>query len=154
MSIIMTVSALACAISLVPASFFTSPITPETADSCLSCAVSEVYNEEMDFDGNGILDVMDAVKIYKAYTLTLNNSYEYTFGEKDVIAIIEKSVDSDMYSNYFYYEIDFVDGCPCRKYEVTTTSNIEIHVYCELNDDVYQFTVMVDPTNQLVSVLD
>lgn len=154
MSITSAVVALACAVSLVPAPTFGSWVSPETADTCLSYVVSGDYYEYMDFDGNGVLDVLDAVQIYKAYTLNLENSVPYTFGESDVLDVVTENLNPSEYSDYFYYEIDFVDGCPCREYEITTDSNITVHVYCEVNDSIFQFTAMVEPAKQLVSVLD
>lgn len=151
----MMISAILTAMTaLIPAPNFYSWYSPETATACMEYAVQGVYAPHLDFDGDGILSTMDAVKIYKRYNMNLENGGSYVFDESGVMRIVEENVPAEKYNEYFYYEIDFIDGTPCRKYAYTATQITTAHVYCELNGSSFDFTVSIDPFKELVSVTD
>ena len=137
-----------------PAPCFYSWFSPETANACMEYAVNGEYAPHLDYNSDGVLSAVDAVAIYKRYALNCENGNAYTFTDVDVMAVVEENVNPAMYSDYFYYEIDFVDGVPCRCYDFTAETVTEVHVYCELNDTIFQFTASIDPYRERVSVID
>ena len=140
--------------ALTPAPAFTSQISPETAAACIECAATNTYVSDLDFDGDGIITTLDAIKIYKQYCMNLENKSAYVFDESDVLQVVEENIPAEKYSEYFYYEIDFIDDEPCREYSYCATEITTAHVYCELNDSAFTFTVSIDPFKGQVSVID
>jgi len=117
-----------------------SPVYTNVSET-LNAVVSGVYSSEMDVNDDGKLSIIDSVIQLKEYY----NNYTFTFGESDVMGIISNTFDYDNYSEYFYYEIDFVNNVSCRKYELIVSKETTAHIYCELNDSVYQFDVLINP---------
>ena len=150
----MLLSAICALSALVPAENFFSWYSPETASACMEYAVKGEYAANLDFDGDGQLSTIDAVAIYKRYRNNCENGNTIIFNEEDVKRIVEANVPETDYSEYFYYEIDFINGSPCRCYSISADEVMTAHVYCELNESSFDFTVSIDPFKELVSVID
>lgn len=150
----MTAIMTAVAMMTAPAPTFCAPCSIDGAVTCMNLVVNSRYNEGFDYDGDGVLTVLDAVSISKrgAYNSTYGNTF--TFGEKEVMEVVEENLNPEEYSDYFYYEIDFINGIPCRKYEISTDSITDVHVYCEVNDEIFQFTVRIEAVEDYYWVMD
>ena len=150
----MTAILTAIAMMTAPVPTFDAPCSIESADTCMELAVNSQYIEGYDYDGDGVLSVMDAVAIGKRGILNSTYGNTYTFGEKEVMAVVEENLNPSEYSDYFYYEIDFIDGVPCREYEISTDGITEVHVYCEVNDNIFQFTARITAVEESFVVTD
>lgn len=125
-----------------------------TANTIMTATVNEEYHAFMDYDGDGVLSVMDAICVLKKYHENSTNGNTLTYGESDVLAVVEENLNPSEYSDFFYYEIDFVNGEPCRLYSYDYSEYTVLHVYCEVNDNVFQYTVGIDPITETATVLD
>lgn len=125
-----------------------------TANTIMTATVNEEYHAFMDYDGDGVLSVMDAIGVLKKYHENSTNGNTLTYGESNVLAVVEENLNPSEYSDFFYYEIDFVNGEPCRLYSYDYSEYTVLHVYCEVNDNVFQYTVGIDPITETATVLD
>lgn len=139
---------------LAAASTFNSWYSPDIAQSCLDYAAREEYCQCLDYNGDGILSVVDSIAINRKYNENLTNGNIYIFNSDDVLAVVEENLNYNEYNEYFYYEIDFVNNSPCRLYEVAAGETTKAHVYCETNENSFQFTVEIDPVCELVKIID
>ena len=125
-----------------------------TANTIMTATVNEEYHAFMDYNGDGVLSVMDAIGVLKKYHENSTSGNTLTYGESDVLAVVEENLNPSEYSDFFYYEIDFVNGEPCRLYSYDYSEYTVLHVYCEVNDNVFQYTVGIDPITETATVLD
>lgn len=135
-----------------PAPNYYSWYSEDIASQVMEYAVNDEYYSHLDFDGDGVLSVMDAVAIRKRYICNVINKTPFHFGESDVMEIVKENYSADSYSEYFYYEIDFVDGSVCRAYEMDFENPAYIHVYLEMNDETKGFYVMISPAEENYAV--
>lgn len=144
----------AMAMMSAPSNTFNSWFSPETATSCLEMAVNNEYTPCLDYNGDGVLSTVDAIAINKRYHLNCENGNSMTFGESEVMRVVEENLNPSDYSDYFYYEIDFIENESCREYEIEVNDTINIHVYCEVNDSIFQFTACINPFEESITVID
>lgn len=152
MKFVSAVCAVVSAVSTVApvAPNYYSWFAPEIATSILESVVNGEYHAHLDYNGDGELTICDAVSVMKRYAYNVENGNSMTFGESDVMEIVTENYHANEYNKYFYYEIDFVNGSPCRCYEVTVSEVTAVHVYLEMNDTTDGFTIMVDPFKELI----
>lgn len=150
----MTAILTALILSVAPTFGMVNGYSPASADAIMTATVNGEYHAYMDFNGDGVLSVMDAVGVLKKYVDNSTNGNTLTYGEKDVMAVVEENLNPSEYSDYFYYEIDFVNNKPCRMYSYEYSEYTVLHVYCEVNDTTFQYTVGIDPITETAVVLD
>lgn len=131
---------------MVGLSMVNSPVFGNVSET-LDAVIQKTYNPIYDFNNDGELSIIDTIYQLK------ENYNTITFCEKDVMEIIGSKFEPTEYSEYFYYEIDFVNNTPCRKYELVVSEETIAHIYCEINDNTYQFNVLINPLKG-VSVID
>ena len=150
----MTAILTAIAMMTAPVSTFDAPCSVDGAIDCMNLIAHDRYHEGFDYNGDGVLTVTDAVSISRRGYENKTFGNTYTFGEEEVMAVVEGNLNPSEYSDYFYYEIDFIDGDPCREYEFSTDGINDVHVYCEVNDEMFQFTVRITAWEENFYVLD
>ena len=150
----MTAILTAFALSATSAFGMVNGYSPSTANTIMTATVNEEYHAFMDYNGDGVLSVMDAIGVLKKYHENSTSGNTLTYGESDVLAVVEENLNPSEYSDFFYYEIDFVNGEPCRLYSYDYSEYTVLHVYCEVNDNVFQYTVGIDPITETATVLD
>lgn len=134
-----------------PAANFHSWFAPEIADSIVKEVVNEEYHEHLDYNGDGELDILDAIGVMKRYNENIENGNEITLDEETVQAIIEENYKKEC----IYWEIDFIDNQPCRKYEYTADKITTANIYLEFEDDtIDNVKVEINPFKEIVSVLN
>lgn len=135
-----------------PAPNYYSWYSEEIAEGIMEAVVADEYYPHLDFDGDGILSVIDAVAVRKRYMYNVLNGNIMGFGESDVMEIVEENFSPDEYNEYFYYEIDFVNGSSCRAYEMYFSKPSYIHVYMEMNGKTADFSVLIRPDEESYQV--
>jgi hypothetical protein len=129
-------------------------VSPASASAVMETVAAGEYREYMDYNGDGELSVMDAIGIMREYDYNSTYGNTMAYGESDVWDVVTENLNPAEYGDYFYYEIDFIDGSACRKYEISTDCYTVAHVYCEVNDTTFQYTVGIDPITETATVLD
>lgn len=150
----MTAILTAFALSATSAFGMVNGYSPSTADTIMTATVNEEYHAFMDYNGDGVLSVMDAIGVLKKYHENSTSGNTLTYGESDVLAVVAENLNPSEYSDFFYYEIDFVNGESCRLYSYDYSEYTVLHVYCEVNDSVFQYTVGIDPITETAIALD
>ena len=141
--------ALALHTSLNPAPNYYSWFSPEIADNVIQCVVNGEYHEHLDFNGDGQLTVADAVGILRRYSDNIEYGNELTVDAETVESIIEENYSVDC----IYWEIDFVNGQPCRKYELTVDEITTANIYLEFEDDTMDnVEIEINPFEEIVRV--
>lgn len=141
--------ALALHASLNPAPNYYSWFSPEIADNVIQCVVNGEYHEHLDFNGDGQLTVADAVGILRRYSDNIEYGNELTVDAETVESIIEENYSVDC----IYWEIDFVNGQPCRKYELTVDGITTANIYLEFEDDTMDnVEIEINPFEEIVRV--
>lgn len=136
----------------IPADNYYSWYSEEIAESIMETAVANEYYPHLDFNGDGVLSVVDAVSVRKCYIYNVLNGNTMHFGESDVMEIVAENFKPEEYNEYFYYEIDFVNGECCRAYEMDFSETAYIHVYMEMNEKTTDFSVLIRPTEESYQV--
>lgn len=150
MKITTFVLALALASSPTPADNYHSYFSPEVADHVIQYVVNEEYYEYVDFNGDGQLTIADAVGILRRYYDNLEYGNELTLDEKVVENILQENYSVDC----IYWEIDFINGKPCRKYELTVNEITTANIYFEFIDDtIDNVKVEINPFEEIVKVI-
>lgn len=135
--------------SLNPAPNYYSWFSPKIADNVIQCAVNGEYHEHLDFNGDGQLTVADAVGILRRYSDNIEYGNELTVDAETVESIIEENYSVDC----IYWEIDFVNGQPCRKYELTVDEITTANIYLEFEDDTMDnVEIEINPFEEIVRV--
>ena len=141
--------ALALHASLNPAPNYYSWFSPEIADNVIQCVVNGEYHKHLDFNGDGQLTVADAVGILRRYSDNIEYGNELTVDAETVESIIEENYSVDC----IYWEIDFVNGQPCRKYELTVDEITTANIYLEFEDDTMDnVEIEINPFEEIVRV--
>ena len=141
--------ALALHTSLNPAPNYYSWFSPEIADNVIQCVVNGEYHEHLDFNGDGQLTVADAVGILRRYSDNIEYGNELTVDSDTVQSIIEENYSVECVQ----WEIDFVNGEPCRKYELTVDEITTANIYLIFEDDTTDnIEIEINPFEEIVRV--
>lgn len=127
-------------------STFSMGFSPATAETIMGHVVNQTYDARYDFDGDGVESVLDAVGVLKQYHENVTNGQTITLDTDIVERLLSEQTDVDV----IYWEIDFIEGVPCRKYECTATENTRLHIYYETEEECSGFEVVVEPFSGLV----
>ena len=134
-----------------PAETYHSRFSPEIAETIIEEAVKGEYQLHLDFDGDGELSALDAVNVLKRYSQNITNGNEFTVDFETIQGIIEENYNVEC----IYWEFDFVDSIPCRKYELTVDKITKANIYLEFEDDTFDnIEIEVNPFEEIVSVLN
>ena len=135
--------------SLNPAPNYYSWFSPEIANNIIECVVNGEYHEHLDFNGDGVLSVADAVGVLRRYYDNIEYGNELTVDSDTVQAIIEENYSVECVQ----WEIDFVNGEPCRKYELTVNEITTANIYAIFEDDTTDnIAIEINPFEEIVRV--
>ena len=135
--------------SLNPAPNYYSWFSPEIANNIIECVVNGEYHEHLDFNGDGVLSVADAVGVLRRYYDNIEYGNELTVDSDTVQAIIEENYSVECVQ----WEIDFVNGEPCRKYELTVNEITTANIYLIFEDDTTDnVEIEINPFEEIVKV--
>lgn len=125
---------------------FTMGFSPQTAELITAHNAKGTYDARYDFDGDGEETVLDAIKVLKRYYENIDNNATITINEEIMETLLRQETDEEV----LYWEIDFIDDEPCRKYEYTTAEEIRIHVYYETENECSGFQVVMNPFTEQI----
>lgn len=149
-AIVSTFVAFALTSSPAPAPNYCSWISPEIAEHIETYVINGEYHEYLDFNGDGILSIADAVGVSKRYADNVKYGNEITIDVETVEDIIAENYNVDA----MYWEFDIVDGDITRKYEITTDRIITARIYIELCDYSTDFvTIEINPFEERARVI-
>lgn len=135
--------------SLNPAPNYYSWFSLEITDHIVDCIINEEYHEHLDFNGDGVLSVADAVGVLHRYYDNIEYGNELTLDSETVESIIAENYSVDC----IYWEIDFVNDEPCRMYELTVDEITTANIYLEFADDTMDnVSVEINPFEEIVKV--
>lgn len=149
-AILSTFVAFALTSSPAPAPNYYSWISPEIAEHIEAYVINGEYHEYLDFNGDGVLNIADAVGVSKRYADNVKYGNEITIDAETVEDIIAENYDVDA----MYWEFDMVDGDITREYEITTDRIITARIYIELSDYSTDFvTIEINPFEERAIVI-
>ena len=135
--------------SLMPAPNYYSWFSPEIANNIIECVVNGEYHEHLDFNGDGVLSVADAVGVLHRYYDNIEYGNELTIDGDTIQSIIEENYSVECVQ----WEIDFVNGEPCRKYELTVNEITTANIYLIFEDDTTDnVAIEINPFEEIVRV--
>jgi len=145
-----------------PAENYNSWISPEISDIIVDYVIKGEYHEHVDFNGDGELTIADAVGVRKRYEDNCTYGNEITLDKETIVDIAWENYTTeymereDFVDNLMlYYEIDFVNGEPCRQYELTVSEITTAHIYYEFTDDTTgSIDIEINPFEETVRVTD
>ena len=136
MNVIITIATLSAMV------FTASAYNKVDVQNGLDTLVSGEYAETYDVNGDGTLEMLDIVEM-----LQESNRTATAHIDENVIDEIMKENEIDC----IYYEIDFVNSVPCRKYEVWgNEKDFKIHVYYETEENASGFWLVISPENMTI----
>lgn len=143
-----------------PAENYHSWISPQIADIVQQYIIDGKYYNHLDFNGDGELNIADVVGISKRYQDNVQYGNEITLDEETIIDIAWENYTTDymeredfVENSLLYYEIDFINGEPCRQYELTAEEILTAHIYYEFTDDTTGgIDVVINPFTETIQV--
>lgn len=141
-----------------PAPEFRAPIGGETAAAMLDTILAAdgetiTADPELDFNGDGVLSIADFCGASRRHYISTHEHTEVTVDRETVAAIAEELYPDDT-QQYFYYEIDFVDGSPCRKYELTSSDIVTIDIYFEFDEWQISHRAEINPYTETITIYE
>jgi hypothetical protein len=150
MNILSIFVAFALTSSPAPAPNYSSWISPEIADCIKTATINGEYYEYLDFNGDGNLNIADAVGVSKRYEDNVKYGNEITIGADTVESIITENYNIDA----IYWEFDLINDDVVREYEITTDSIITARIYIEFIDYSTDFvTIEINPFEETATVI-
>lgn len=128
------------------AACFTMGFSPQNAELIVHHSVNGFYDARYDANGDGVEDIMDAIKVMKRYHNNVDNNATITLDSNNIYELLNTETDEEV----FYWEIDKIGDTPCRKYEYTATKEIRIHIYYETENECSGFQVVMNPFEELI----
>lgn len=128
-------------------STYCSWYSPEIASSIMDDVARGESHAYLDYDGDGEETILDAIGVLKRYYSNIENGNTIPFTSEDMEAIANENG-----FDYIYWEIDFIDGEACRKYEYETDTITTIHIYYEDEDICSGFYVELNPYEEIYTV--
>jgi hypothetical protein len=133
-----------------PTENFNAPIAPETADQIIDSIISENYDSNIDYDGNGELKINDVVNVLKRYNNNITYGNTITIDSEVVEAIAENCLDSEP----IYYEFTMMNDEVFRKYDIEVSEKSSAVIYYEFEESSANIIIEVDPITETVNVLE
>ena len=141
--------AIALTSSPMPADNYYSWISPEISETIIDCVIRDDYREYLDFNGDGILSMADAVGVAKRYQDNCRYGNEITLDSETVNAIVLENYSESP----IYWEIDKVNGQLCRQYELTVDDIATAEIYLEFEDFSETVKVEINPFTETITVI-
>ena len=141
--------ALALTSSPMPAENYGSWIAPEIADEITTCSINEEYREYLDFNGDGNLNIADAVGVQRRYQDNITYGNELTLDAETVYAIAVENYSEEL----IYWEIDRIDGELTRQYELTVSEITQAEIYLEFEEYSECVKVEDNPFTETISII-
>ena len=123
--------------------------SPQIANNILQYIINEEYHPHVDFNGDGILTVSDAVNVYQRYnynvkygnTITLDSNYIDMVAEENGLNII-------------YWEIYKIENDVCLEYEYTANDITTVYVWYEEEERGDTLIIELNPFEEKMSVMN
>ena len=128
-------------------STFYSWYSPEIASNIMEDVARGESHAYLDYDGDGEETILDAIGVLKRYYSNIENGNTITFSADDMERIAEENG-----FDFIYWEIDFIDGTACRKYEYEADTITTIHIYYEDEDTCNGFYVELNPYEEIYTI--
>lgn len=142
--------AIALTSSPMPADNYYSWISPEISETIIDCVIREEYREYLDFNGDGILSMADAVGVAKRYQDNCKYGNKITMDRETVEAIVMENYTDEA----IYWEIDRINGQLCRQYELTVDDIATAEIYLEFSGFSECVTVELNPYTETITVIE
>lgn len=143
--------AFALTTSPAPSANYNSWISPEiSAEIVENITCGNADKMYLDFNGDNVLNVADAVGVLKRYTDNVNNGNELTIDSETVSAIYAENFTEDME----YFEFYNINGDNCRQYDITVSDVSIVDIWVENEEIGTTIKVKVNPIEEYVEVLE
>lgn len=134
-----------------PAPNYFAEISPQITAEIQDCIINEEYRQHIDFNGDGVLTIADAVGVEKRYSDNCTYGNSITVDSEVIHSIATENYPDDL----IYYEIDFVNGeLTERQYEITVSDVTEISIYFEFPEMSETIHIVADPFTESVTVTE
>lgn len=141
--------ALALTSSPMPSGNYYASVSPDIADEITELVISGEYRGYLDFNGDGILSMADAVGVAKRYQDNCKYGNEITMDRETVEAIVMENYTDEA----IYWEIDKVNGQLCRQYKLTVDDITTAEIYLEFSGFSECVTVELNPYTETITVI-
>lgn len=141
--------ALALTSSPMPSGNYYASVSPDIADEITELVISGEYRGYLDFNGDGILSMADAVGVAKRYQDNCKYGNKITMDRETVEAIVMENYTDEA----IYWEIDRINGQLCRQYELTVDDITTAEIYLEFSGFSECVTVELNPYTETITVI-
>lgn len=135
--------------SLNPAPNYYSWISPEIADYIVNSVINGEYHEYLDFNGDGDLNIADAVGVLRRYYDNIEYGNKLTVDGETVESIILENYNI----NCTYWEFNSINSVSCKEYSFTVNEIATANIYLEFADGTTDnISIEVNPFEEFVQV--
>lgn len=134
-----------------PAENYSAPMGGEAAEYMLSEIIAENYSEQLDFNGDGQLNIADYYSTMRRYYVNTTEGNEVTADYETAYAIAENLYQEEI----IYWEYHYPDEYGMnygKNAEMTATEVTEATLYIEFEDFGYYIPIEVDPFSETIRV--
>lgn len=150
MHILSTFIALALTSSPTPVETYNSWVSPVIADEIQELVLDGEYREYLDFNGDGQLNMADVVSVRKRYQDNCRYGNEITMNSEVIYDITRENYTNEL----IYWEIDRINGEPCRHYELAVSEVTEAEIYVEFENHSDTIIVEINPFEETINIKD
>ena len=133
-----------------PSENYHSWVSPEISTEIQQLVLDGEYRSYLDYNGDGELNMADAVCVEKRYHDNITYGNEITLDRETI-----EEISLENYSDEaIYWEIDRVNGQLTRQYELTVSEITEAEIYFEFEEYSETITVELNPFEEIVKVIN
>lgn len=127
-----------------PAENYNSWFSPEIASVVAEATINGEYYQHLDFNGDGVLNAVDAFSIYKRYTENETYGNELTVDEDTIYSIVEEN-----------YNMDDVMEWELMGYDNKFSEMSYVDLLVRMNDGTAEIiTLVVNPVEERITVVE
>lgn len=132
-----------------PADTYYSWYSPQIANNILQYIINEEYHPHVDFNGDGILTLSDAVSVYQRYNYNVKYGNTITLDENYINCVAEENG-----LNIIYWEIYKINNDVCREYEYTANDITTVYVWYEEEERGDSLIIELNPFEEKMQVMN
>jgi len=132
-----------------PADTYYSWYSPQIANNILQYIINEEYHPHVDFNGDGILTLSDAVSVYQRYNYNVKYGNTITLDENYINRVAEENG-----LNIIYWEIYKINNDVCREYEYTANDITTVYVWYEEEEKGDSLIIELNPFEEKMQVMN
>jgi hypothetical protein len=132
-----------------PADTYYSWYSPQIANNILQYIINEEYHPHVDFNGDGILTLSDAVSVYQRYNYNVKYGNTITLDENYINRVAEENG-----LNIIYWEIYKINNDACREYEYTANDITTVYVWYEEEEKGDSLIIELNPFEEKMQVMN